>query len=511
MSVIDLNQTLMSFVEMYKQLNQTASEIGGIDTHWMRAIPHENSEDVIFHEYTLHDVECPKVVRVVATNSSYNPGNFNIDYFGINYEAPLEIVIDTKTWTSVYGEDCMPQQHDIVYFDPLNCLYEVASSTIEYGFASQETGFKVQLTKFNPRANVRLNPGVEDTINDLTVSEQELFGEQISRDIADIVDEEETSQMLNTSEPNQDKFKTVDLESINIKDIDTKDNTVARSYYDLRYMEKSIIYNNGDVVQKSSRKPYRFFSCWFNLCPTTEPKEMQIDSLEYEKGKYYLNGDIVGKNLKDGTEIKINRGAFLHLNAIVNKTATLGGKERYLVTFNNSEFRDMTKKVTNWNQNLTVSTTEPSDIHSMLLGRTEGECNFNISLVGDSVLLIKFGNKMKKVGIAPIPRGEWCAICLNLGEQSDMCLFTKNSKQELILTQKAEMGDLSNDFNVGEFYIPQSDTFLTNIRLYQSKGHVEENIMEKDINSQLARNNSDAVIIDNAAVPNKSPYIAEQR
>ena len=35
--------------------------------------------------------------------------------------------------------------------------------------------------------------------------------------------------------------------------------------------------------------------------------------------------------------------------------------------------------------------------------------------------------------------------------------------------------------------------------------------MEKDINSQLARNNSDAVIIDNAAVPNKSPYIAEQR
>ena len=92
-----------------------------------------------------------------------------------------------------------------------------------------------------------------------------------------------------------------------------------------------------------------------------------------------------------------------------------------------------------------------------------------------------------------------------------MRLFTKNSKQELILTQKAELGDLSNDFNVEEFYIPQSDTFLTNIRLYQSAGHIEENIMEKDINSQLARNNSDAVIIDNAAVPNKSPYIAEQR
>ena len=92
-----------------------------------------------------------------------------------------------------------------------------------------------------------------------------------------------------------------------------------------------------------------------------------------------------------------------------------------------------------------------------------------------------------------------------------MSLFTKNDKQELILTQKAELGDLSNDFNVGEFYIPQSDTFLTNIRLYQTKEHVGENIMEKDINSQLAINNSDAVIIDNAAVPNKSPYIAEQR
>lgn len=506
MAVIDLNQAIMSFTEMFKNLNQQSVEMVGIVVQWMRAVPHENSEDVIFHEYTLHDVECPKDIKVITTNTNYNPGNFSIDYFGINYESPLELSIDIQTWENVFGTDSMPQQHDVVYVGKMNCLYEVASSTIDYGFANQETGYKIQLTKWNPRANVRLNQGVEDTINNLTESEQELFGEEISKDIADIVDDEEISQMLNTSVDSHDIFKSVDIDSVFEEDIDTNNNTVARSYYDMRYSKQSIFYKTGDSVDIVSKKPHRYFSCWFKIIPQGT-QTYKIGNLLNEEGKYYL----IGTNIKEGTEIILKRGALLQLHGTTHKVASINGEERLMVTFNNSEFKALTKKITNWNNNLTMSVAGANNIHPLLMGRYKGECNFNISIVDNSVVIIKFGNSYKKISINELPLNQWCSIGINLGKESNVCVFTMNDKKVLGLSQMIELGDMENVFDVGEFYITESNTQLTNIRYYQTTKKVEVNAIEKDLNSQLMQNNSDAIIADIAAVSNKSPYIAEQR
>lgn len=504
-TLIDLTATAQSFLPFINQLNNLVSQTIGLEVHWMRAIPHAKSEDVIFHEYTLHDVECPKSIKVVTSNTSYNPGNFSIDYFGINYEAPLEISVDKKTWQSVYGPEVMPQQHDIVYVDILNCLYEVATSTIEYGFVNQEVGFKMQLTKWNPRANVRLNPSVEETINDLTVGEAELFNEEIANQVADIIDDPETSNMLNTSLADNDLYKTRDLDAIENQNVTIKDNIVAKSFYDLRKMDQSIIYRHGDLYDISDKNNYRYFSCWFKLMPE-DNKMIDIGSLSQENGNYYLAKNV--SQFSNGEEIQILRGNYLTMHAIVNQVRLVNGQLRYQVTFNNSEYRDVVKKITNWNSNLGAIKT---GAHALLLGRTNGVCNFNISLLGNNTLFIKFGDFVKRLVIGEIPKNQWACIGLNLGPNSNISLFTKDADWNLKLQNTVNLGSIKKSLEVGEFYIPRSDTQLTNIRYYKTDELVSTEIMEKDLNWCLVKNDSRTIINDNAMIPNTSPFISEQR
>ena len=82
----------------------------GLDTLWCRATPEPNSEDVVLQEYTLTNigVECPQQIKVITTNGDYNPGNYTIDLFGVNYDSPLEVNVTVDDWKKTFGDNSMP-------------------------------------------------------------------------------------------------------------------------------------------------------------------------------------------------------------------------------------------------------------------------------------------------------------------------------------------------------------------------------------------------------------------
>ena len=53
-------------------------------------------------------LECPQALKVLTANSDYNPGNFTVDLFGINYDAPLEVQVTITDWEKVFGNNTMP-------------------------------------------------------------------------------------------------------------------------------------------------------------------------------------------------------------------------------------------------------------------------------------------------------------------------------------------------------------------------------------------------------------------
>ena len=507
---IDLNELVSSYYDTAKEINTMVSDAVGMKASWMRSVPHEKSEDVIFHEYTLLDVECPREVKVVTTNSGYNPGNFSIDLFGVSYEAPLEIEIDKTTWEGVYGTDVMPQKGDIVYIEMVNCLYEVSTSTIIYGFAERETGYKVQLVKYNPRASRRENEAVRETIDDLTVGVDKLFNEAISDEVADIVAEPQTSQYVSTEPQKADKFKEEDLDCVVMGEVSTYNNVIAHSYYDLSGMDQSIIYKNGDKVSREDRDYNRLFTCWLNIQDVDTFFDAGKLVQQSEKNTFLLSDYNVSDSMKAGDKIAMTRGNFLHLNGYVSKIVEVNGQKRYMVTLNNAEYRAASKKLTNfWSGSMKV---KKCNVKPLLLGRTQGACVFDISLIGSKSVYIKFGSKQKEVELnKDIPYNQWVGFACNIGPSSDLFVFAEGNDGNISVSDHVVIGDLSNDFEVDKFYINKSNLFLTNIRLYKTASQVPSSTIEKDLCTQIVKNDSRAIVNDSAVVPNQSPYISQQR
>ena len=121
------------------------------------------------------------------TDGSYSPGDYNVGLFGIEYQPIPEVVMTISDWQAQYGNDTQPQKGDIIYIMRLHKIYEVGSSTVVYAIQSMPTHYKLSLTKYTPTASRRENPDLKQSLEEMTVSQEDLFGDIISQEVADTV------------------------------------------------------------------------------------------------------------------------------------------------------------------------------------------------------------------------------------------------------------------------------------------------------------------------------------
>ena len=141
----------------------------------------------------MHQYDCPQQIKVLTSNSDYALGNFSIDLFGMHRDVPLEINIDIKTWSDLYGPNTMPQKGDFVLIQLLHQAYQVESSQIIYTIGQQPTSYKCQLGIWRHNANRMETEQFKESIDEITVSQDRLFGDMMSKEVADAVVELETS------------------------------------------------------------------------------------------------------------------------------------------------------------------------------------------------------------------------------------------------------------------------------------------------------------------------------
>lgn len=114
---ININEMAQSAYSIIQNLQQQAVNMVGLDALYFRATPQANSEDaVVFQEYTLYNVEdCGHTIKVIMSDTSYQPGDYTVGLFGVNYQPIQELQIPISEWQNVYGKDCQPQRGDIIY------------------------------------------------------------------------------------------------------------------------------------------------------------------------------------------------------------------------------------------------------------------------------------------------------------------------------------------------------------------------------------------------------------
>lgn len=508
---IDLNKIIASAYSTLMEIQSAATATVGTECLWARAVPVLNSEDVVLQEYTLSNVglECPQKLQVIVNNGDYNPGNYTIDLFGLNYEQPLEISIDINEWYSKYGKDTQPQKDDIVYVQIYHKLFEVKTAQVIYSLAAMPTYFKCSLSKYNPVASRKESEEFRNSIEDLTVTQEELFGDVISQQVADNNATVETSYNNTTY---VDPVKDYDIESIIVQQVYGSGNKlIANAFYDFINAICNIKYHVDLIYETSAERNHLIYSCW---CKVNENKIQsnilkQFKLFSKDNQYWYFNINTPMK-LNIGDNLTITRGNLLKVNGTI---VTLPCEAGYGLAIKSSDMLKSNRKLTKWYENISVLKIYKTPIYNLLKGYDENDkIIFDLTYKLNKIQM-QINNVNKKSDIS-LDLTDWHYILFDISPNSIRLIISALKNIELNKLHDTLLKDESidielNDFNVNYFTIENmgTDFQLCNIRLYENEYEINDEY-KLDMYSPVTRNSSKLILVDSPNVPNKDIFIS---
>ena len=514
--VFDMN-SLLSVAQNYNALNNAVNQLIGYEVRWFRAVPQIRSQDVIFQEWTLFNVEdTPKCLKVVLPDGNFPDSKYNYDLFGLEYEVPLEIHIDKMYWEQMAGGGTAPQKGDIVYFAMPNKLYEVVSSYLFRGFMEQETTWKVNLKKYQPKASRKEGDALKQTIDQYTVSEEEIFGEKLGSDIEKLVDKKQMSP-FNSSEKDPYKTMNKDLQIIP-SNIDIYGVLVAETYYDLNTSSvfNAVIYNGTDIIKKSDD---RCITAWTMIDPGAV-EEYEIQSITEEPGapppaNYKLIIKSRNKGLQIDDNIEIWRPGSINFYAkIISDTAT--SNSEYYIQIDQAVIDHLNSIKSNWASLKNYKMRQVNPV-SILDGINETETTgFKVTIHANQYVKVRYGSQEYIAVIdEKLLEKEWYGIVVNIGNtwgQYNVHVYRQHPTDNTTKLQSIFYDTLSfipEETTVDYYTINKSPSFLTNIRLYSYT--MEEEKQMGDLLRYFVKDGDQLIIGDNVNRKFRAPYTGQQR
>jgi len=536
--VFDVNKLTKS-VQNYLALNTLANKMLGYDFKWFRAIPQQRSKDVIFQEYTLSNVEeCPLDIKAIIPQGTVPDSKYTYDLMGLEYEVPFEIQIDKKYWESIAGVGTAPQKKDIVYMVLSNKLYQVESSYLFRGFMDQETTWKVHLVKYQPEASRREGQQLKQTIDQYTVSAEELFGKAVSNEVKDAINDTQFSQFNGTE---KDMYKNFDskLETVS-ESIDIYGTIVSQSFYDMRTSStfNAITYNVEDIINTDKD---RSVTAWFkplisnndyynitsitNIVTSLLPSDLEeYNENLYNRANYTITID------KVPTLSKIN----IDDNVVISRPGSLNFYAKIVaISINPLRYHCIINPfVIEYLENLTptpgqwvsqrgykLQVKNPisiidgvNDFDEHVLGvnifaNQYISINYSHSYSDENSYVVRLDEKLED--------DKWYAIVVNIGNtwnQYKIYIWEsdptdKNSKLKINSYKTLKL--YPEEIYVKKYTINKSDSYLTNIRLFTTT--IEEDRQAGELLSYFSKNGSQIIIGDNADPILRLPYISKHR
>jgi hypothetical protein len=512
----------------------------GYEFRWFRAVPQQRSKDVIFQEYTLSNVEeCPLVIKAVIPSGNMPDSKYTYDLMGLEYEIPFEVQIDKKYWESISGFGTAPQKKDIVYFPMANKLFQVESSYLFRGFMEQETAWKVNLKKYQPEVSRKESATLSQTIDNYTVSVEEVFGTAINNDIKKAVNDTQFSQFNTTS---KDKYKTFDVSLNTItSQISMYGTVVAESYYDLQssaYLD-ALTYTTEDEITTTTN---RSILAWFK--PRTIPsihKEYTVETLSLMDGaldpsllydydaSLYTSANYsftLNKNTPITiTDVSVNANVVISRPGALNFYAQIVAiKESPLTVYcmvNSFVVEDLAAIKSDWvsQKGYKVMMKEPI---SIIDGVNDfGDHVMSINIFANQYVAISYGSTYYDYNAYVIRLDEklnddqWYGIVTNIGnswKQYNVYLYEKhisdkNAKLQNVYYQTLRLQP--EEISIDYYKVNKSPAYLTNIRMFNET--IEEEKIVNELLSYFSKDGDKIVLSDNGDPRLRIPYISQQR
>jgi len=506
--IINYNELVAQVYKAVTAQNKMATSLVGLDTMWCRLLPYDNGEDIIVQEYTLHQYECPKKLKVVTSKTDYQAGNYSIDLWGLHQELPMEINIDLGEWESVYGKDTMPQKGDFVFISMVNKPYEVKSSVVVYTIGEQATSYKCVLGQWQHNANRKETEDFTLTIDDVTVSQKSLFGKAISEEVADAIMGQETLYKTSTR---VDPIKKCDLDIIVLDSSLTgsNGNVFSDAYYDFTISKSDVQYDIAASYDAEGNTDHWIYSSWFRLLSSSKRAErLQFTELYLAEKDWQWFSIQTPLNIKVGDQVLMSRGNMIQLRGVVD-TDECG--EHFVVKIDSGDCLATNKKIPNWwkSGSWKISKYESFNIMTAYNG---DEDVFSIGTDG-KVIDFHWGSDDKMVELPKgIEKDVWHYIMVDISNHDVRILVNrmKDGKDMVIAdtTMNNDMDSISFDrMSVGSMY---SSIHICKVRLYENEYEMEENY-KMDMYSKTTHNASKILVVDAPSPANKQTYVTAVR
>lgn len=516
--VLNLYETAASIYQTILDLNKSATQMIGLDAIWCRLLPYDNGEDVIVQEYTLHQYECPKDIKVVSNNSNFNVGNFTIDLFGIKQAESLEISIDVETWKSVYGENTMPQKGDFILIQLLHRPYEVVSSTPVHTIGQKITSWKCMLGEWKHAASRAESEDFKISIDELTNAQDRLFGDTISKEVADAVNDVETAYNTTTY---VDPFKDFDMNSIIVEDVFGRDrNLISAAYYAFAKATKPVTYNypgNQQIAtyDPSSKQNKWIYSCWFKCDETNTDESANVKiSLQTKDTEYWYFNISSKMSLSYAEKVTLYRGSRISLNGEIDKE---GCDNKWIVKIPTSECLKLNKKFPKF-YDAGIWRIKTSLEYNLFTAYNSGNIVIKVNITSDNDIIFKCQNNSKKLNVKKLDLDKWSYFAFEINPTSVRILvvnpeFSSGEKRiidRILIDEKLPINIKTFSVDSVALNNVRLGFNMTNIRLFENEYEFGD-AYKQDMYSQVVRNASKLILVDTPKPANDMSFVSPIR
>lgn len=509
----------LSAVQTFNVFNYIANKMFGIDARWFRAIPQQRSKDVIFQEYTLSSVEDdPICLKVVIPDGNFPDSKYQYDLMGLEYEIPLEVQIDKKYWEEKSGFGTAPQKKDIVYLTAPNKLYQVESSFLKRGFMEQETTWVVNLTKHIPEASRKVGDVLQETIDQYTTTEAEIFGDAIDNDIEKLVDDKQMSP-FNTTE--RDKYKIIDRKLLTLpNNVEFYGTIFAQGFYDMSSSEtyNAIEYINptGDVISPSDD---RAITEW--IMPQEVTQEYNVlditEDLSVVPANYKIEIKGTTKIFETGDIFVISRPGALNFYAkVLDASSASLSNGIYYCKIDEAVETHLASIKSNWTTAKGYKMKIKDSITILDGINVDTSTGFSVNIYANQYIKITYASQ-EHVAIMDeqINDNQWYGIVVNIGnswKQYNVYVWEQHptDADSKIRIKFYETLKFTPEYALIDRYtVDKSPAYVTNIRLFKTT--IEEEKQAQELLSYFSKDADQALILDNCDYRVRMPYISKQR
>lgn len=230
-------------LSLQQQLSDSIICMLGIPVYYIKVTPDFNSADYTFKEYSLHNVESIKQLKLMIPDGQMPSSNPKLTEFDFDWELDWETELSKTQFARAFGDDSFPKQRDLIYIPMMKRMWEVNSAYDEKNenLLWKSTTWKIALVKYNEKTNVD-HGTFEGIIDNWLVNDYEnTFGE---------IETNEQERQIGAAPLSSPKFAATNLFNIFMED------NVRNQFtkYDISILNK-IYCHRSNVV---ARNVYRF-------------------------------------------------------------------------------------------------------------------------------------------------------------------------------------------------------------------------------------------------------------